>query len=81
MDEEGIKRIKEKKDKLLKKLEKDGFNISPQAMGMLEQMTSTSEDKILEEFVQWYKNVYKNISGSDIVRFFGERGNRLKNVR
>ena len=61
-------------DKIMKLLEKKGFDISSQAAKFLDFLGRDKDQELVNEFVKWYEEKYKKvISGGDVINFITNR--------
>jgi len=64
----------EDQDKIMKLLEKKGYNVSSQAAKFLDYLGRENDADLVKEIVGWYENKYlKTITGSDVMNFVSQR--------
>ena len=68
-------------NKIVKKLEKEGFDVSKQALGFLDMLNKDGdEETTVKDFVDWYKKEYaKVINGKDVVNYMMYAAHRRGN--
>lgn len=66
------------KNDIVKVLEKNGFDITKQAIGIMDQLGRDDDKKFAEEFCEWYKKLKSTITLHQVIQFVDDRRREIE---